>query len=117
MRYADIGSRRTADDRDDETGLDTFNEGLFHIFLRKLLTFQVFLHQVVICLNDVFNHFFTPFTDQVFHFARYVRGFKLAARILVVHVCLLFDEVYHSRELVFGTDREGHRGHANVESL
>ena len=94
----------TADSRYQPSFHRPLPEALKDLLCRDLRGLQIFLHQLIVHLNNSFDHLFAEPVHLFFQFGGNIFQFELPASVLPVEIRLLLNQIYHSPEILFPSD-------------
>ena len=100
---------RTTISREECQITGTFTDTTLDVFQRRLFTFHVSHHKVIVLLNGSFDHHFTIFVRFINHVGRDINYFVVFWQARVIpDVCFHVQQVNNTCKLVFDTDWQGH---------
>ena len=94
-----------------------FTDALLKFFCGKLFTLKVFFHELVVHFSSSFNKLLTVFVSHVNHVSGNILYSDILAKVIVIHVCLHFNQVNDTLKVIFRTDRKLNGHCVTLETL
>ena len=98
--------RRSAADRYTCVADGSFPKPCFQLFDRRLLAFQVFLHQVIIKLADLLHQLCMILLCLIFHVIRDIGDRNVLTLCIIIDVGLHLKQIDNALEVILFTDRK-----------
>ena len=94
-----------------------FTDALLDLVCGKLFTLKVLFHDCVVHFSSSLDELLTVFVSHVNHVSGNILYSDILAKVIVIHVCLHFNQVNDTLKVIFRTDRKLNGHCVTLETL